>query len=128
MRFNIDRHLALQENALLLRSRRASILASNLANVDTPNYKARDIPFTAALKNAEKSQIATNHKKHIPVSATVSTSALAYRIPHQPSYDGNSVEADIEQSHFAENAVRYRATMKMLNSRITGLIRVLRGE
>jgi flagellar basal-body rod protein FlgB len=105
--------------ALTLRSQRLSLLASNIANASTPGYKARDIDFDAALKDAtEKGETAAQATKD----------SMGYRIPLQPSLDGNTVELSTEQNLFAENAVKYRTTLSFLEGRINTLTRALKGE
>lgn len=104
--------------ALALRSQRLSMLASNIANAATPNYKARDIDFNAALARATEGQSLDN----------AVDSAVAYRIPITPSLDGNTVELSTEQTLFAENAVQYRTTLSFLEGRIGTLKRALKGE
>lgn len=100
--------------ALQLRSQRMAMLASNIANAATPNYKARDIDFSKALSLAEQ-----GHS---------TDSAMAFRIPLQPSLDGNTVEMATEQTAFAENALAYRSSLAFLNGRIGTLSRALKGE
>ena len=104
--------------ALALRSQRLSMLASNIANAATPNYKARDIDFNAALDRATKGQSL----------AGAVDSSVEYRVPVTPSLDGNTVELSTEQTLFAENAVQYRTTLAFLEGRISTLKRSLRGE
>lgn len=104
--------------ALNLRSQRMAMLASNIANAATPNYKARDIDFRTALRNAEEGQEVGQSAK----------TAAQYRVPLQPSLDGNTVELSTEQTQFAENAVAYRTTLAFLNGRISTLSRALKGE
>jgi len=100
--------------ALALRSQRLTMLASNIANAATPNYKARDIDFEAALGMAEDGRDLS--------------SAVRYRVPVQPSLDGNTVELPTEQTAFAENAVQYRTTLAFLEGRINTITRALKGE
>ena len=104
--------------ALALRSQRLSMLASNIANAATPNYKARDIDFNAALDRATKGQSLTS----------AVDSSVEYRVPVTPSLDGNTVELSTEQTLFAENAVQYRTTLSFLEGRISTLKRALKGE
>jgi len=119
--------------ALELRAKRAELLAKNLANADTPNYKAQDMDFSSALsvaKNAQSVRVNRTSDQHLQgVNETGSLGAdLKYRIPSQPSLDGNTVDAQAEKSAFADNSVRYLASMNFLNMRIKGLIRTLREE
>jgi flagellar basal-body rod protein FlgB len=109
-----DNIFGVHATALKLREQRMSVLASNIANAATPNYKARDIDFGAALEMAENGQSFDG--------------ALRYRVPTQASMDGNTVELSTEQTAFAENALAYRTSLSFLNSRIGGLTRALRGE
>lgn len=105
--------------ALALRSQRLGLLASNIANASTPGFKAKDIDFDAALSAAERGGA--------PVSRAAD-GATKYRVPLQPSLDGNTVELNTEQTLFAENAVAYQTTLSFLNGRIQTLTRALRGE
>lgn len=104
--------------ALEIRSQRMGVLGSNIANAATPNYKARDIDFAAALDarlgGAETTRAAGN--------------ALKYRIPTMASLDGNTVEMATEQAAFAENAVAYSATLNFLRGRVETVTRAIRGE
>lgn len=99
---------------LSLRAQRMSMLASNIANAATPNYKARDLDFSEALRRAE--------------AGDNPDAAIRYRIPLQDSLDGNTVELATEQTQFAENAIAYRTTLAFLNGRISTLSRALKGE
>lgn len=105
--------------ALQVRSQRMGVLASNIANASTPGYKAKDIDFREALSAIETPQIAGAD----PIEA-----ATKYRIPLQPSLDGNTVELATEQTAFAENAVAYQTTLAFLEGRISTLKRALKGE
>lgn len=105
--------------ALALRSQRLSLLASNIANASTPGYKARDIDFESALKQA------TARGGSV---ARAAENAMGYRIPLQPSLDGNTVELSTEQTLFGENAVKYRTTLSFLEGRIGTISRALKGE
>jgi flagellar basal-body rod protein FlgB len=104
--------------ALQVRSQRMGVLASNIANASTPGYKARDIDFGAAMQS-----IAAGRSGDSAIE-----SATLYRIPLQPSQDGNTVELVTEQTAFAENAVAYQTTLAFLNGRIGTITRALRGE
>ena len=104
--------------ALALRSQRLSLLASNIANAATPGYRARDIDFDRALDLAGRGYGANE----------AAESAVAYRVPINPSLDGNTVELSTEQTLFAENAVQYRTTLSFLEGRINTIRRALKGE
>jgi len=105
--------------ALSVRSQRMGILASNIANASTPGYKAKDIDFDAALRSAQ--QNGGN------IDSAIDDATL-YRVPLQPSQDGNTVELTTEQTAFAENAVAYQTTLAFLNGRIGQITRALKGE
>ncbi len=123
----LDKALHFNSEALSLRNARQKILANNIANADTPNFKARDIDFSKALKNAVETgrgsgkgvSLATTSDRHIQAqSRTSSFLDLQYRVPDQPSLDGNTVDMDRERTAFADNAVRYQAGLTMLNSNL----------
>lgn len=130
MSLSLDKHLGIHADAVTLRSQRSTMLANNMANVDTPGFKARDIDFSNLLQQAQTSQIKAKvtHGAHITMNSPVNPGTTLYRIPHKASLDGNTVDMDIERGEFTENAVRYQASLEFLNKKITGLIRVLRGE
>jgi len=131
MPLSLNDALDLHAQALQLRSRRAEILASNMANADTPNYKTRDIDFSAVLKDAQnpESHLMTTNQHHIKtISSEPSKVELMYRVPYQPSLDGNTVETEVEQAQFADNAVQYQAAFTLLNGRIKSLMTAIRGE
>ena len=128
MASKIDNALSFQQQALGLRAQRQQILAGNIANADTPNYKARDFDFSAALKAAVAGRssgnlaLATSNAAHLPGSTQESTARLLYRNPVQPSADGNTVEMDIERAQFSENAVQYEAGVTFISSQIKTLL------
>ena len=129
--------------ALRVRAQRQEILAANIANADTPNYKARDIDFAASLKKALEANVAgaannasvssngqmsltTTHGKHIPGSSGVVNEAdLLYRPLIQGSVDGNSVDGEVERTAFVENAIQYEANILMLNAQIKSMTAAL---
>jgi len=127
----LDRLFSNHDEALVLRARRANVLASNLANADTPNYKARDIDFRDALAEAQggASGMLRTHSGHMPSGdASLFGAQMRYRVPTQASLDGNTVDAQQEQARFTENAVQYQATLTFLNGDISGMMRALKGE
>ena len=131
---SIDQALKFQQTALNLRAQRSQLLASNIANADTPRFKARDIDFKQALASAqgEAGPLVTTQANHVGginagVDAAQGTRAL-YRTPLQPSLDGNTVDVATEQAAFGENSNRYLASLTFLNGRIRGLMTALRGE
>lgn len=133
MPISFDRAFSIHDDALILRGKRSSILASNIANVDTPHYKARDIDFGAMLRAASARQgdrvaMVSTHRDHISPASNIAEPALKYRNPLHPSLDGNTVDAHVEQSRFAENAVFYQASFTFLNGKVNGLMKALKGE
>ena len=111
----IDNDLAFIQTALNLRARRQEVLAANIANSDTPNYKARDLDFAAALKSALGAaagplQLARTSERHLETSGAdgMANGLLKYRASVQPSLDGNTVDMDVERAHFTENSLHYQ--------------------
>jgi flagellar basal-body rod protein FlgB len=133
MAINFNDALGTFESALKLRSQRAEILSSNLVNADTPNYKARDFDFHAALRNemarneARTAQPASAHSA-TNVSDVNSGLPLQYRTPAQPSVDGNSVDEHLEHAQFMENSLEFQTAFTLLNSRFKGLVSAIRGD
>ncbi len=122
---------AVHEQALRLRAQRNEVLSSNIANADTPNYKARDVDFADALKNASTGQLSMKKTRELHQEAWGTTrdgGRMMYRLPMQPSLDGNTVEADVEQAAFAENAIQYRATLAFLDGKIRTLRLAIKGS
>ncbi|MFI4894910.1 MAG: flagellar basal body rod protein FlgB [Steroidobacterales bacterium] len=158
MRTSLDSYLGIHPQALSLEAQRNELLAANLANVDTPNYKARDIDFKSALAAASGSAAggttasatgnAATPSSSLPLTAatsstqpqagtvgsadavggSIASSALKYRVPMAPSLDGNTVDEQLEQSAFAENSVRYQATLTFLNSALRDLMTAITGS
>ncbi|MGS2724149.1 flagellar basal body rod protein FlgB [Porticoccus sp. GXU_MW_L64] len=125
----INNALDLHAQAIAVRGRRAEILASNLANADTPGYKARDINFREVMAQVQGgSTLRTTSERHFGSAGAGSNGELIYRIPNQASLDGNTVETQVEQAQFGENALRYQASLNFLNGSIRGLMLALRGE
>ena len=112
-----------------LRQQRMEVLASNIANAATPNFKARDIDFASEYSRALSGMGTLNstNKGHLKTTTGGPTEML-YRQPISPSVDGNTVELHVEQLQFAENSTRYEATLQFLSDRVSGLRKVLRGE
>lgn len=124
--------LSQHENALRFRSFRNQVLSSNIANADTPGYKARDVDFKSALEHAQGRSVRligtdARHLDATPRNAGLDGAELKYRIPMQPSLDGNTVETDVEQAAFAENALMYRASLAFLDGKIRSIRFALKG-
>jgi flagellar basal-body rod protein FlgB len=106
-------------------------LATNLANADTPNYKARDIDFSAVLSKSDAASLplSVTDGAHIMLNDGTAPSAdLKYRNPYQASLDGNTVEMPVEQAAFAENNVRYQASLNFINLKIAELTLAINGQ
>ncbi len=114
MPLNLDAYIGVHAAALKVRGERTELLAKNLANADTPGYKAQDIDFRAALSRSGK--------------AVQASPELKYRVPLAPSLDGNTVDVQLEQAAFAENAVRFQATLSFLSARFRGLMTAITGQ
>jgi flagellar basal-body rod protein FlgB len=126
---SIADHIAPFADALSLRERRNGILASNIANAATPNYKARDFDFEAAYA-ADRGMgagLMRSDPRHFGTGPS-GQATLGYRVAVNPSLDGNTVEAAVEQMEFAENSLRYQTSLMFLNRRISGLMTAMRGE
>ena len=129
MTINIKQQFEVYSNALGIRNKRNEILASNIANAATPNYKARDVNFEVELaRNLSVGPLKTSSKGHIAVASKNLPGKVQYREPLNPSMDGNTVELSVEQMEFAENSVRYQTTLNFINSKLTGLMSAIRGE
>jgi flagellar basal-body rod protein FlgB len=127
-----DNIFGIHEQALLLHGQRIGVLANNMANADTPNFKARDIDFSAVLaagsENAPLALVRTDGAHIIPLEGELPTGELQYRNPYQASLDGNTVEMPVEQAAFSENNVRYQASLQFINSRIAELQFAIAGQ
>ena len=122
--------LELHQQALKFRAQRNQVLSSNIANADTPNYKARDLDFGEALKSARGETLNLRQTSELHRNAWGSAGDAGrtmYRVPIQPSLDGNTVETDVEQAAFAENALQYRASLAFLDGQIRSLRFAIKG-
>ncbi len=133
--------LDFQGHALTLRAERQRLLASNIANADTPGYVARDMKFTEALtaatggnstmsvsKNASNGSYGTTDAGHIPLSGFSERSTVGYAVQSQPSLDNNSVDMDRERAAFMDNAVRYEATLRFINGQAKTMLSAIQGQ
>ena len=122
-------HLGFHASALQLRSRRNEMLASNIANAATPNFKARDLDFDTELKRINKiGNIQTTNNSHFASIQKRIGKDSVFRLPIHPSLDGNTVEMAVEQMQFSENVMRYQTTLSFLNNKISGLRSSIKGE
>lgn len=119
----------LEEQALKLCEHRAGILSNNIANSATPNYKAVDFDFHAALKQAKAHYaVETSHDKHIQLSNSIDGQRLSYRIPMQTSIDENTVDDEIERKNFIQNSLRYQTSLSFAQNKIGILMKAIKGE
>lgn len=131
----LDDAFRFHATALQLREQRQAVLASNMANADTPNYKAKDIDFSQALKNAlaaspAAAPVATTSIRHISTglsNITAEGARIAYRAQATNNIDGNTVDMDVERTQFADNAVRYEAAITMINGQIKQMLTAIQG-
>lgn len=126
-----DNILGLSAQALPLRSRRLELLAANIANADTPNYQARDLDFGRALDAAEaasRASVTTGTRNAIGPSTLDLRAAEVFRVPLQPSMDGNTVDAQVENAQFAQASVQYQASLMFVDANIRGLLTAIKGE
>ncbi|MBC3877085.1 flagellar basal body rod protein FlgB [Undibacterium sp. FT79W] len=130
----LDDFMRFHETALSVRGQRQQLLASNIANADTPNYKARDIDFTSVLNNAlhldSKQATASLNKtdaQHLGSASTVAGAEPMYRTVSQGNIDGNTVDMDVERNQFAENSLRYEASLTIINMQIRNMLAAIQG-
>ena len=125
----IKQYLEIHSAALSLRNKKNEIIASNIANAATPNYKARDLDFkTEMSRHLKTGNLTTTNEKHFSLMRPVSHKGVSFREPLQQSLDGNTVELSVEQMEFSENSIRYSTTLSFLNNKIAGLMSAIRGE
>ncbi|MEY3381952.1 MAG: flagellar basal body rod protein FlgB [Hylemonella sp.] len=124
----IDDVFGISAKALAVRSQRMEVLSQNIANADTPNYKARDIKFSKVLEDVGYNQLNTTANMHMPIAEGSEHNGMMYRIPLNNSFDGNTVELNIEQAQFGQAAGDYQATLNILENRINSFKRALRGD
>jgi flagellar basal-body rod protein FlgB len=134
----LDEALRFQQTALSLRAERQQVLASNIANADTPNYKARDVDFSSAFKDALSrgatpaapdalTKTAPAHLPGVSAGLTPSGAPLLYRMVGQGNVDGNTVDMDVERNQFADNALRYEAGVTFVSGQIKSLLTAITG-
>ncbi len=133
MAITFDKALGIHQHTIGIRSRRTEVLAGNIANADTPNYKARDIDFKSALNNAKSRSgvfLQRTHDSHKAAqSFSMSQSNELYRSTNQPDTgDGNTVDSEVERNMFMKNSMEYQASLDFLNSKITGLRKAIKGQ
>ena len=126
----LDGALGIHGQALAVRTKRLELLAQNIANADTPNFKARDIDFRAALAdvNSEPTSMKATKGGHYELGEVANPDGTLFRVPFNTAVDGNSVEISVEQAQYGKAAAQYQTTLSFLESRISGVRKALRGE
>ena len=130
----LDSEFGFLQSALNLRANRQQMLASNIANADTPNYKAVDFDFSAALQHAQSGrevQTALNatDTRHLqPKGSNPFGAPTLYRIPAQPSIDGNTVDMDVERGQFTDNAIHYQFMLDRVSGKVKTLLSAIQGQ
>lgn len=131
MNSKLDNLLNFHQTALSLSTARQQMLSSNIANADTPNFKAKDIDFSSVLRdalstNSKTAGMTTTSPMHIrPGSGNIASTQTLYRVPQQPSADGNTVDMDTERTRFAENSIKYDASLTFVSGQIKNLLSVI---
>lgn len=133
MAITFDKAFGIHQYTMEARSRRAEVLAENIANADTPGYQARDINFSAVLEQAKNHQsssmgLTRTNENHV-VGHSSSDVGLMYRMPGQTDTgDGNSVDVNRERTSYMQNSIEFQASLEFLNSRISGLMKAIKGD
>lgn len=131
MRVILGNAFGIHEQALQVRNQRNELIASNIANADTPNYKARDLDFREVLKQqaVQPVNLKATQAGHIqPAQGSVSPQFIKYRTVAQPSLDGNTVEVQQEMVRYATNSTQFEATMRFLSGKIQTLEKAIKGS
>jgi flagellar basal-body rod protein FlgB len=124
----IDRAFSLNEKSLNVRAQRMEVLSRNIANADTPHFKAQDVDFKSVMKSASEGAVVTTNAMHLTEGPDQTNDGLKYRIPFNVSFDGNTVELPVEQAKFGQYAADYQTTLSILENRISGIRKALRGD
>ncbi|WP_333608543.1 flagellar basal body rod protein FlgB [Arsukibacterium sp.] len=131
MAISFEKAFGVHPQALLVRDRRAQLISENIANADTPGYKARDLDFSQALQNAQSKQarpMSRTHLQHFDLSTEV-RQEMKFRNPDQADTgDGNSVDIHRERNAMMQNSLEYQVSLQFLNSRISGLKKAIGGQ
>lgn len=133
MKIGFDAALGIHPDALALRARRTEVLANNMANADTPNFKARDIDFKSVLASQTQQAegagpLRTTHASHLATAPMTADATLKYRNPTLPSLDGNTVDGHVEQAEFANNQLNFIASLRFLDGKFKGMLSAIKGE
>lgn len=124
----LENPFGIHEQALQVKSRRMELIAGNIANADTPHFKARDLDFRKILAAEHPSPMAATNQRHFETGELENPGGLVYRVPYNTSVDGNTVEINVEQANYGEAAGDYQATLRFLESRFGSIRKALKGE
>lgn len=125
----IQDHIKVHSEALGLRAKRNEILASNIANAATPNFKAKDLDFKEVFDaKMGFGKVNTSNSRHLEMLSVENQDGIGFRQNITPSMDGNTVELHVEQMQFSENVIRYQTSLEFLNRKISGLMAAIKGE
>ena len=124
----IDKAFSVGEKSLALRNQRMEVMSRNIANADTPNFKAQDLDFSAMLKNTQETALRATNARHIDKVEPDASKGLKYRVPFNTAIDGNTVELPVEQAKFGQYAAEYQATLSILENRVSSIRKALRGD
>jgi flagellar basal-body rod protein FlgB len=125
----VDNALGIHERAIAVRNRRVELISQNIANADTPNYKARDLDFKKLIAGVEGMKVMATDKRHYEIAHLENTpDGLKFRVPFNSATDGNTVEMSVEQAQYAKATADYQATLMFLENRISSIRKALRGE
>ena len=132
MAINFNKALSVHQHTIGIREERANIIASNIANSDTPNYKARDLDFASALKSTRANnhfKLNTTNENHIQGSFNRLRQDAGYIVPNQPDTgDGNTVDGQVQKNNFLENAMEHQASLDFLKGKFTGMLTAIKGQ
>ncbi|MFD2631293.1 flagellar basal body rod protein FlgB [Idiomarina piscisalsi] len=131
MALSMDKIMGIQQHTLGIRTQRAELIANNIANADTPGYKAKGLDFQQALQQAQRGtesyKLSRTHEKHFNHEVKPQGTEK-FRVPNQPDTgDGNTVDVQLEQNLYAQNALEYEMTMNFLDGKISGVKKALGG-
>ena len=124
----LENPFGIHEKAVSLRNERMELISANIANADTPHFKAKDLDFQKILSGLNPSPMASTNFRHFETGGSEGANGLVFRTPYSSSVDGNTVEINVEQAAYGEAAVQYQATLQFLESRISSIRKSLRGE
>lgn len=124
----LDNPFGIHERALSVRNQRLEMIASNIANADTPHFKARDLDFKQMLSGELPAPMAATNGRHFESGEIQNADGLVFRVPYNSSVDGNTVEMSVEQAAYGEAAADYQATLRFLEGRVSGIRKALKGE